>query len=84
VGVIQDGRVPPVIPGKTEKMGHFFSFDPESTAAEVGKCPHFRLIGMTWVDGTHPSRPSANILTRLQPVDIYQSQPVENQFIRQP
>ncbi|MDM8551771.1 hypothetical protein QUF72_16940, partial [Desulfobacterales bacterium HSG2] len=23
---------PPVIPGSTEKMGHFFSADPESTA----------------------------------------------------
>jgi len=41
----------PVIPGSTEKMGHFFSADPESTAVifekkdhsgeEFEVCPHF-------------------------------------------
>ncbi|MDM8549584.1 hypothetical protein QUF72_05885, partial [Desulfobacterales bacterium HSG2] len=41
------GAPPPVIPGKTEKMGHFFSSDPESTI-EVRKCPCFNLTEMTW------------------------------------
>ncbi|MDM8551311.1 hypothetical protein QUF72_14600 [Desulfobacterales bacterium HSG2] len=34
-----DRNVSPVIPGKTEKMGHFFSSDPESTVAKSENVP---------------------------------------------
>ncbi|MDM8550206.1 hypothetical protein QUF72_09020 [Desulfobacterales bacterium HSG2] len=40
--------VPPVIPGGTEKMGHFFSSDPESTGTEVRKCLSFSDMMGRW------------------------------------
>ncbi|MDM8548427.1 hypothetical protein QUF72_00055, partial [Desulfobacterales bacterium HSG2] len=58
----------PVIPGKSEKMGHFFTFDPESTAAMTDSDLKFCLSDRNDMTGRGRSIISGSEILGMTPV----------------